>query len=216
MSTSTMMKKLSLATAGAALMAIGTGTASYAATFVDQNQSDASTYIAAFSQTNLAQSFQQASNNIAGASIFLQPRVGSIGDITISLWDALPNAGGKKLTSGTALGQQSGSWADIFWKPVSVTPNTNLFLVFESTSPALGIAGSVSNPYSRGQTYANPGYQSFSQFDYAFRTFADDSFKAASVPEPASTLGLLAFGVLSAASALKRKNGQNTQPNNLN
>ena len=37
-----------------------------------------------------------------------------------------------------------------------------------------------------------------------------------SVPEPASTLGLLAFGAMGATSALKRKKGHNTQDNNLN
>ncbi len=36
------------------------------------------------------------------------------------------------------------------------------------------------------------------------------------VPEPTSTLGLLALGAMGATSALKRKNGQNTQDNNLN
>lgn len=37
-----------------------------------------------------------------------------------------------------------------------------------------------------------------------------------SVPEPASTLGLLALGAMGATSALKRKKGQNTQDHNLN
>ncbi|MCP2730341.1 PEP-CTERM sorting domain-containing protein [Limnofasciculus baicalensis] len=36
------------------------------------------------------------------------------------------------------------------------------------------------------------------------------------VPEPASTLGLLALSAMGATSALKRKKGQNTQDNNLN
>ena len=61
---------------------------------IDQNQPDGSVYMAAFSQTCLAQSFQQTHDNIAGAGIKLQSGVGSSDNVTIQLWTGLPNAGG--------------------------------------------------------------------------------------------------------------------------
>ena len=45
---------------------------SYAALIIDQNQANFPVYMAAFSQTGLAQSFQQTHNNIAGAGIRLR------------------------------------------------------------------------------------------------------------------------------------------------
>ncbi|MCW5935830.1 MAG: PEP-CTERM sorting domain-containing protein [Fimbriimonadaceae bacterium] len=167
------MKKLALvALAGVAGMA--------AAQVIDQNQPDNSVYMAAFSQGDLAQSFQQSANNIVGAGIFLQPGIGSSDNVRISLWDKLPNAGGVMLASGSARGT-AGTWVDVFWSQVNIAPNTTYFLVFDGNT-SLGIAGSVNDPYSRGQVYANPGYQPFPTFDYTFRTYA--------VPEPASMIAL--------------------------
>lgn len=162
---------------------------------IDQLQADSSVYMAAFSQTDLAQSFQQSANNIVGAGIFLQAGVGTTDDVTISLWDALPNDGGSMLATGTVLGTQN-TWVDVFWGYVGVTPGTTYFLVF-SGNQTLGIGGSTANPYADGQVYANPGFGSFPNFDYAFRTWADDGAGGPgdpSVPEPLSVV-LLATGV---------------------
>jgi hypothetical protein len=166
----------------------------YAVPFIDQNQPNAPIYMAAFSQTDLAQSFQQASGNIVGAGIFLQPGVGTSDNITISLWNLLPNQlGAINEASGTALGA-SGNWVDVFWNPVSVTPNTTMYLVFTSDNNTLGISGDINDPYPRGQVYANPGFGPFPNFDYAFRTYAE----AAPVPEPATML-LVGTGLIGLA-----------------
>ncbi len=165
---------------------------SYASIIVDQNQPSAAVYMAAFEQTDIAQSFEQSNNNIAGAGIFLQPGIGSTDNVTISLWNALPNQGGSLLASGSGIGTQ-GNWVDVFWSPVSVTPNTPLYLVFTSVQNTLGIAGDTDNPYSRGEVYANPGFRPFPNFDYTFRTYADNQLSG-SVPEPA-TLLLIGTGV---------------------
>ncbi|HZZ79126.1 MAG TPA: PEP-CTERM sorting domain-containing protein [Gemmataceae bacterium] len=169
-----------------------------ASIIVDQQQLSSSAYMAGFGQTDLAQSFQQSLGNITGAAIGLENSNSApgTGDITISLYDALPNAGGHLLASGTAFGVTAGAQGQLvsvnFGGPIPITPNTTYFLVFTSTNSSMGLAGDVSNPYPLGNVYANPGYQSFTGFDYTFQTFADDS-TAAAVPEPAS---LVAFIVL--------------------
>jgi MYXO-CTERM domain-containing protein len=157
---------------------------------IDQNQPDNSVYMAGFSQGDLAQSFQtQTQNFISGAGIFLQAGIGDTDNVNISLWDALPNAGGNMLATGSAKGVQ-GDWVDIFWSPVGISQNTTYFLVFDGNT-SLGIAGSVSNPYPFGDVYANPGYNQFPGFDYTFRTWAP-------IPAPGAA-ALLGLGGLAAA-----------------
>ena len=151
-----------------------------AAIVVDQNQADNTVYMAAFSQADLAQSFQQSHDNISGAGIFLQSGIGNSNTVTISLFDALPNNNGTLLASSTGVGTQ-GSWFDVFWSPVVVNPLDTYYLVF-SGNTTLGIGGSLNNPYPNGNVFANAGYIPFSTYDYAFRTYYDNNFS--SVPEP--------------------------------
>jgi len=165
-----------------------------AAPTLDQNQAIDSTAMAAFYQTDLAQSFQQAGNNVAGAGIHLSQFYGTGGTVTISLWDNLPNLGGVQLASSSAAGTP-GNWVDVYWSPVAVVPDTTLFLVFTSTDNNMAIGGDTSNPYSRGQVYANAGYGSFPTYDYTFRTYYDDAF--ATIPVPgALLLGGLGVGLV--------------------
>ncbi len=136
---------------------------------IDQNQPSGPVYMSGFSQTGLAQSFIQTSPSISGAGILLQAGVGTQDWVTISVWDQLPNAGGTMLTAGSAVGTQ-GEWVDVYWKSVPLTPGETYYLVFEGNT-SLGIAGDTNNPYPHGCVYANPGYQIFPTFDYAFRTY---------------------------------------------
>ena len=156
--------------------------------------------MAQFSQTDLAQSFQQTNSNIAGAAIELIVNgFGTPGDIMIGLWSNLPNAGGALLASGTALSVYQGQWAEVSWTPLAIVPDTTYYLVFTSTNNSLGIAGDANNPYPRGQVYANNGYQPFPGFDYTFRTYAQTE----TVPEPASLS--LVTGAVAALLALRRR-----------
>ena len=185
------MNPIALSTLAAAL------TLSSGLVFADSIDQDAPTnnaFMAAFSQGDLAQSFQQAASNVSGAGIFLQAGQGSTGAVTISLYDKLPNEGGSVLAQGSGTGTQ-GSWFDVLWAPVSVVANTTYFLVFTGDG-SLGIAGDTADGYARGNVYANSGFGSFASFDYTFRTYND----VGAVPEPETyalmLAGLAAMGVL--------------------
>ena len=140
---------------------------------LDQQQLSAPLYLAQFDTVNLAQSFQPATTNIAGAGIQLFPNHGTgTGTVTISLYDKLPNQGGTLLASGTASGA-AGQFVDVFWTPVACKPNSTYYLVFTCSNTTLAVAGDTNNPYPSGQAYADSGYQSYPQFDYTFRTYTN-------------------------------------------
>jgi len=136
---------------------------------IDQDQPSGPIYMAAFSQTDLAQSFKQTNDNISGAGILLQAAIGTTDNVTIQVWDALPNAGGTMLAEASTTGT-AGNWVDVFWTPVSITPGSTYYLVF-SGNTTLGIAGDTANPYPDGWVFANPGFTPFTGYDYAFRTY---------------------------------------------
>ena len=147
------MKTIGIAMGALALTVSSVASAEY---IIDQLQDDASVYMAAFSQTDLAQSFQtQLYDHIAGAGIFLQPGIGSTDNVEIQLWDALPPDGGTMLTSASAMGT-AGEWVDVYWDPVDIMPDTTYYLVFTGNQ-TLGISGSVADPYPYGMVFANPG-----------------------------------------------------------
>jgi hypothetical protein len=171
----------------AAITLMGMGAAQAQPWIVDQEQALENAYMAAFSQTDLAQSFMQAADNINGADVKLYTAGSGPGDITIDVYDALPNQGGNLIASGTDYGVYPGEWAECRWPVESITPETTYYLVFTSTNNSLGLSGHTGNPYPRGYVYANPGYQPFPNYDYTFRTYR--------IPEPA-TLSLLALGGL--------------------
>ncbi len=162
---------------------------------IDQQQLDGSVYMAAFAQTDLAQSFQsQTAKNISGAAVLTQAGVGNGDNITITVWTGLPNAGGSPIASGTMNNVQNGQWADVHWSPVNISDNVTYYLVFTSNNNTMGLAGSLVNPYPYGQVYANPGYTPFPQYDYAFKTYTF-------IPEPASLSMLALAGLV----ALRRR-----------
>jgi len=138
---------------------------------IDQNQPNAFSYMAAFSQTDLAQSFKQDHDSICGAGIHLYT-AGNPGRVTISVWDALPNQGGTMLASGSDIGTP-GNWIDVFWPTVSITAGQTYYLVFEDDNTGMGIYGDTNNPYPHGHVFANAGFQPYPNYDYTFRTYYD-------------------------------------------
>jgi FtsP/CotA-like multicopper oxidase with cupredoxin domain len=167
---------------------------------IDQNAPTNNTNMAGFGQGYLAQSFQQASSNIVGAGIFLNSGVGTGDTVTISLYDNLPNVNGSLLASASTTGT-AGAWVDVFWNSVSIAADTTYYLVF-SGNTTLGISGDTSNGYSRGNVFANSGYQSFSDYDYTFRTY---SGTVSAVPEAETYAMMLAGLGLMGAVARRRK-----------
>ncbi|MBI3134027.1 MAG: T9SS type A sorting domain-containing protein [Bacteroidetes bacterium] len=137
---------------------------------VDQSDLVNNTYMAAFSQTDLAQSFIPTQNTICGAAIYTHA-AGATGDLTITLYDNLPNAGGVVLATGVTPGAGSDMWVDVVWPATAVTPGITYYLVFTCSNLSMGIDGDVNNNYPGGMVYANSGYGSFPSFDYTFKTY---------------------------------------------
>lgn len=161
---------------------------------VDQSSLTENAPMARFSQTDLAQSFTPAVNDSCGARIKLREGFGNglPGDVTIELWDALPNAGGVLLASGTVLGVSANEFAEVTWPSVPIVAGTEYFLVFTCTNGSLAVAGDTTNPYPGGIVYANPGYGPFPFFDYTFETLAEGG---AGVPA-LRTWGLIALAII--------------------
>jgi len=134
---------------------------------LDINQSLNNTCMAFFSP-GVAQQFTAVSTTSCGAGLTF---VGSAtGNLTIQLYNALPNAGGILLASGTTTlsGQATG---DVTWASTPTTIGVQYYLVFSSLNINTCIAGSLSNSYAGGILYANAGFQPFPQYDYTFRHF---------------------------------------------
>lgn len=188
----------------AAFLAAGLSGIANAAIVIDQFQPNTEANMATFLLgQDLAQSFIQSENNIAGAGIFLMdhPYAEASDTITISLWSNLPTSGGSVIASGSSIGYK-GAWVDVFWNPVSVVADTTLYLVFESENDYeyFGIRGSTNNPYEDGMDFWGEGFQPQPDYDYAFRTYFDDT----QVPLPGSAAVLL-IGLTAFAAASRRK-----------
>ena len=169
---------------------------------VDQSQLDGTVLLQYSDFPNLIQSFQQDADNITGASVLIHPDFGSgTADVTIGVYDDLPNMGGNLLGEGTVEDVGAGEFAVVdFGGQVSVTPGETLFLLFSGTNPTLGFAGAQTttnppyDPYPEGIAYGtreSGEFLSFPSLDWSFETFAEGTIQP--VPEPTS-LALLGIG----------------------
>ena len=141
---------------------------------IDVNQPSNEVCVAFFEQPDHAQSFRPNLNHIVGAGVFLRADQEGSGNVTIELWDELPNAGGVLITSGTQFGS-AGEWVDVHWPPVPVTVGDEYSLVLLGDNNGLCVAGDTTNPYPDGILYGNLGYQPFPEFDHTFRTCGFDA-----------------------------------------
>ena len=151
----------------------GGGTGSCENPNIEINQDIRDACIANFTQDGLAQSYKPLYSEAAGAGIKLDASTTGL-NVTLSLWDGLPNAGGNMLATGTS--QTDGTeWVDVFWSStVNVTVGNTYYIVIEGDSSLPCISGSLNNPYPDGMVFAND-YGSWPDFDYTFRTYSCDT-----------------------------------------
>ena len=121
-------------------------------------------YMAAFSQTDLAQSFMQAGNYISGAAVMTQAGIGGGDTITMAIWTQLPNAGGSMIASGSVAGTAPGQWAEVHWSPVPITPNTTYYMVFTSEHEHDGSGWLPQQPVSAWPGLREPGLSAVPEF----------------------------------------------------
>ncbi|MBD1833431.1 PEP-CTERM sorting domain-containing protein [Cyanobacteria bacterium FACHB-472] len=199
------MKSLSMATAGAAFIALGMlgGMQQASAASIIQDQADRTYPILPFSP--IGQIFTAEDTFIKSIGFYIRDIDPSAApndfSVTINLYFG---------TVGTLLG--SGvvdNLVDGFEGYVDVDFSSVPFIVGEQYSAAIedetqrwGVdaALDLGNLYVPGEAFINNNRRG--EIDLRFRVLVDDTQP---VPEPASVLGLLAFGTLGAGSFLKRR-----------
>ncbi|MEP0754933.1 PEP-CTERM sorting domain-containing protein [Trichocoleus sp. Lan] len=199
------MKNLSVATAGAAFIALGMlGEIQQAsAASIIQDQTDGAYQILAFSP--IGQTFTAEDTFIKSIGFYIKDFNPTAApndfSITINLY---------KGTSGVFLG--SGvfddlvdgfeGYADVDFSYIALTVGDTYTAIVEDDTVrwGLSIASDLGDPYPGGVAITNGNLQD--NIDTRFRVLAAET---ESVPEPNSVLGLLAFGTLGAGSFLKRR-----------
>ena len=214
MATSTMMKKLSLATAGAALMALGLGAAAQAASLTNTTGLTNPTQTINFNEVSL------------GEGEKVTDQFSSLGVSFTNLYNTTLYNGSFPNIGGNSLGNFPDPYGTFIEGPFSIKFNTN------QSAAAFAM---VSNPGTSIFTALLNGavvetFNAVTEYSGNFYGFTDILFDeilvnpaqetngaglidnlqtvAAPVPEPASTLGLLTLGAMGAGSMLKRKQQQ--------
>ncbi|MFA7448830.1 MAG: T9SS type A sorting domain-containing protein [Weeksellaceae bacterium] len=170
---------------------------------LEVNQDIDNTCMANFSQGGLAQSYTAQESEAAGAGIKFRDSSTGL-DVTLSLWDGLPNAGGVMLATKTT--QTDGTeWADVYWDSVvSVTVGDTYFIVIDGDMSLPCVAGALNNPYSGGMAHAND-YGPFPDYDYTFRTYSCDD---GGEPEPGDDCSLATTGTFEDGKSFTKELGR--------
>jgi hypothetical protein len=236
MATSTVMRKLSIATAGAAFIALGTIGTAQAATLIDTTPSwDGNSSISYFGQPNTAtygQTFTVGSDNVLDSfSFFLNQASSSALKFAayVMQWDGSKATGPILYQSGPESTTQQNVLQQFTFNTGGtslVSGNRYVAFVNASNFPDSGF-GSMGTQFTDaypggGFVYQNNGsnfsslttnnWNSFGPVDVAFKA----SLSSKKVPEPTSVLSLLAVGAMAAGSTLKRKLGQNAEGKSVN
>ncbi|MBD2480563.1 PEP-CTERM sorting domain-containing protein [Planktothrix sp. FACHB-1365] len=215
MATSTLMKKLSLATASAALMAMGVGTSAQAASLTNSTGLTNPTQTINFNEVSLGEG-EQVTNQFS-----------SLGVSFTNLYNITFYNGYFPNIAGNTLANFSNPYGGSIENPFSIKFNTNqtaaAFSMISNPGTSIFTAllnGAVVETFNAVTQYSGNFY-GFTDilFDEILVNSAQGTNGAAlidnlqtvaatkSVPEPASTLGLLALGAMGAGS-LKRKQQQ--------
>ncbi|MCP4507227.1 MAG: hypothetical protein GY826_12670 [Fuerstiella sp.] len=133
--------------------------------------------------TQQFQSFQPTEDNLTGASVKVSSQyIGSVnpgsGDVTLSLYDTLPQTGVNPMATAMVSGVLPGQWAEVSFEPeISVTADSIYYLKFSSSNPDFQFAGTKLDSYPQGTWYLN---ETPSSGDVAFKTFSQSAFYDAS------------------------------------
>jgi len=164
-----------------------------AALTVDQSQEDTTVLRSSLTPgQGLLQSFLPTQGNVAGGGFYFGRVDTATTNVKIAVWNGLPGSGGVEMASSTVNLSATG-WLDAFWTPVTVTPGDFYFLFATVATNAVSVAPAISsddgiNSYANGSPYSFNGSSTndlgLGNFDYAFRTYYDDT--VAPVPLPAA------------------------------
>ena len=133
--------------------------------------------------TQQFQSFQPTEDNLTGASVKVSSQyIGSVdpgsGDVTLSLYDTLPQTGVNPMATAMVSGVLPGQWAEVSFEPeISVTADSIYYLKFSSSNADFQFAGTKLDSYPQGTWYLN---ETPSSGDVAFKTFSQSAFYDAS------------------------------------
>ena len=215
------MTRTRLALALPALALLAAIAAPARAQTIDQSQPNVGSRYAGwqFSSIWQGQTFTPTANTVAGAGFFLRgwgDNVSTTGNLTVQLWSARPDLGGTFLSGGTSPFTVSGSyagggWFDVFWAPVSVTPNSSYALVLQTSNADYNVI----TGYDNGNYNSYTGGDTFYQMEFAAVTdpyssnaadlaFREYSVGTSTVPEPAS-VALVAAGLIAMGGVARRK-----------
>jgi len=199
------MKNLSVATAGAAFIALGMlGEMQQAsAASIIQDRTNGAYQILAFSP--IGQTFTAENTFIKSIGFYIDdfnPRL-EPNDFSVTV-KLIRGTSGAVLGSGVVDNLFDGfqGYVDVDFSSIPLTVGEIYLASIEDDTQRWGVqaAEGLGDPYPGGFAIINGSRQD--DVDLRFRVLVDDTKP---VPEPASALGLLAFGTLGAGSFLKRR-----------
>jgi MYXO-CTERM domain-containing protein len=140
-----------------------------------------------------AQPFVPTANQICGASVFIGSYWGTAGEVTLGIYTTNPYTDGGANpvpgAAGTVYNIAAGSWADVSWSPVGITPGNTYWLAPRGNGS--GVYNYTSNPYPSGGIHWYGTDYGPSGYYMVFKTWAP-------IPAPGAA-ALLGLGGLAAA-----------------
>lgn len=124
------------------------------------------------STTNeVVQSFRPDRPGCSGATFFISPVGGGVGDLVVELWDDLPGGGANLLATGVATQRADGQWFTAAWPTIELDTSGTSYFLEVTTANTFCLSGSFGN-YPAGAAYSN-GTQ-IGDWDLAFEVVSTE------------------------------------------